>query len=368
MNESAPSAHRGPPDGEEGSPEGPPSGSAPEHPAVRARGPATNPATRMTELDALRGFALCGIIFVNVAPVMRMTGTVDGEVQPVRHMLDLLVQQRFFPLFSLLFGISFALVLRSARDRSRTPEAVLTRRMLFLVALGALHHLLQPGEALLYYGLAGLVLLLPLNRAPLWLDGLLAGGLTIAGVTLAGGGLALVPGMLLAGFVIGRTGLPHRIGQSTTGLATAFCVSLALATGALLWQEQDPLSAGFTRSSAVAGLCLGAVYATGLLLVLRTPTGERISGVLEPLGRMALTNYVCATLMFVPAGHLIGLWQSDHWGELLGLCAGILTVQAIASHLWLKKFRYGPFEWVWRLVTWWQPVPIRKETPSARFA
>lgn len=321
----------------------------------------------MTELDALRGFALCGIIFVNVPPVMRMTGITDGAVQPVKHTLDLLVQQRFFPLFSLLFGISFALVLRSAQDRNRPPGAVLARRLLFLVALGALHHLLQPGEALLYYGLGGLVLLLPLNRAPLWLNGLLAGGLTAAGVAVASGGLALVPGMLLAGFVIGRTGLLHRVEQSSTGLATAFCVSLVLATSGLIWQEQEPLSAGFTRSSAIAGLCLAAVYATGLLLVLRTSTGKRISSALEPLGRMALTNYVGATLMFVPTGHLIGLWQSNHWGGLLALCVGILAVQAIASNLWLKKFRYGPFEWVWRWVTWWQPVPLRKETSSARF-
>ncbi|WP_033376177.1 DUF418 domain-containing protein [Actinopolyspora halophila] len=322
----------------------------------------------MTELDALRGFALCGIIFVNVPSLMRMTRTVDGAVQPVRHVLDLLVQQRFFPLFSLLFGISFALMLRSARDRNRSPEAVLVRRLLFLVVLGTLHHLLQPGEALLYYGLGGIVLLLPLNRAPLWLNGLLAGGLTVAGVTVASGGLALVPGMLLAGFVIGRSGLLHRIGQNTTELTTTFCVSLVLATSALLWQEQNPLSAGFTRSSAIAGLCLAAVYVTGLLLVLRTPTGKRISDVLEPLGRMALTNYVGATLIFVPTGLLIGLWQSNHWGAMLGLCAGILTVQAIASNLWLKKFRYGPFEWVWRSVTWWQPVSIRKEVSSARFA
>lgn len=368
MNESAPIAYRGPSGGTEDSPEETPSSSTSEHPAARADGATTNLTTRMTELDALRGFALCGIIFVNVPSIMRMTRTVDGAVQPVRHMLDLLVQQRFFPLFSLLFGISFALMVRSARNRNRTPEAVLARRLLFLVALGALHHLLQPGEALLYYGLGGLVLLLPLNRAPLWLNGLLAGGLTVAGLTVTSGGLALVPGILLAGFVIGRTGLLHRIGQNTTGVATACCVSLVLATSALLWQEQNPLSAGFTRSSAIAGLCLAAVYVTGLLLVLRTPTGKRISGVLEPLGRMALTNYVGATLIFVPTGHLIGLWQSNHWGAMLGLCAGILTVQAIASNLWLTKFRYGPFEWLWRWVTWWQPVPIRKETSAARFA
>ncbi|SDQ09123.1 MULTISPECIES: DUF418 domain-containing protein [Actinopolyspora] len=322
----------------------------------------------MTELDALRGFALCGIIFVNVPGVMHMTGTVDGAVQPVRHVLDLLVQQRFFPLFSLLFGISFALMLRSARDGHSRSEAVLARRLLFLVALGALHHLLQPGEALLYYGIGGLVFLLPLTRAPLWLNGLLAGGLTVAGVTLTSGGIALVPGLLLAGFVIGRTGLLHRTRQSTTGLATAFCVSLLLATSGLLWQEQEPLSAGFTRSSAIAGLCLAAVYSTGLLLVLRTPTGRWLSDVLEPLGRTALTNYVGATLIFVPTGHLTGLWQSSHWGGLLGLCAGILAVQAIASNLWLKKFRYGPLEWVWRWVTWWHPVPLRKDTSSARFA
>lgn len=38
---------------------------------------------------------------------------------------------------------------------------------------------------------------------------------------------------------------------------------------------------------------------------------------------------------------------------------GILVVQSLASRLWLSGFRYGPLEWIWRVVTWWRPIRLR---------
>ncbi|PRW65113.1 DUF418 domain-containing protein [Actinopolyspora mortivallis] len=319
---------------------------------------------RLRWLDALRGFALCGILLVNVPQVLSMRGITDGEKHVVRHVLDMFVQQRFFPLFSLLFGVSFALVLHRAQDSTPHPRWVLARRSLVLAGLGALHQLLHPGEALLFYGVGGLLILLPLSWTPLWLHALLAGGLTVTGLTAASGGLALVPGALGLGFLLGRSGVVYRLGRAVNGTRTAFVVSLVLSTSALLWQEQDPLSAGFNHSSAVAGVCLALTYATGLLLVLRTRAGRRLSPVLETLGRMALTNYVSATLLFVPLGHLLGLWDSSSWLPMLALCAAILTAQWAFGRIWLARFRYGPLEWGWRCLTWWRVVELRR-TPAA---
>lgn len=39
--------------------------------------------------------------------------------------------------------------------------------------------------------------------------------------------------------------------------------------------------------------------------------------------------------------------------------AGLLAAQAVLSPLWLRRFRYGPVEWLWRCVTWWRWMPIR---------
>lgn len=69
----------------------------------------------------------------------------------------------------------------------------LIRRMLVLVVLGALHHLLQPGEVLLWYGLVGLVVLLPFS----YLNGrtnLLVDTVRLAAAVSTGLGILMIPG------------------------------------------------------------------------------------------------------------------------------------------------------------------------------
>ena len=68
-------------------------------------------------------------------------------------------------IFSLLFGIGFAIFLEWASARSDRPRVLLVRRFAFVALLGGLHHLLQPGEVLLPYAICGLVFLLPFSYA-----------------------------------------------------------------------------------------------------------------------------------------------------------------------------------------------------------
>jgi uncharacterized membrane protein YeiB len=112
---------------------------------------------------------------------------------------------------------------------------------------------------------------------------------------------------------------------------------------------------------------------TGFLLLLRTPARRPLTAVFAPMGRTALTNYVLATVLIL-AGDAI--W---HFGDrtdyrrvvVVGLTVG--AVQAVLSPLWMAHFQYGPLEWVWRCLTRWQPVPLRRvpdsgggETPDSR--
>lgn len=327
---------------------------------VDVGGAAAAPGRRISELDALRGLALCGIIFVNIPPVLHMHGVVDGRVLPVRHVFDLFVQERFFPVFATLFGVGFGIFLRRAAGRTARPRVPLLLRFAALGVFGLLHHALQPGEALLPYAIGGLVVLLPFSWFRWWVNLPAGAVLVVLSVTVTSGGLSSVPGLLLLGFGLAQAGVPEALHRSTGKIAAVFTGSAVLSAGALVWQEQDPLAVGFTSSSAVAGLCLATAYATGLLLVLKTPAGPAVSGALEPFGRMALTNYVTATLLFIPLGHLLGLYESTAWGAEIGLCAAILAVQIAWSRLWLGSFRYGPLEWVWRCVTWRQIVPMRR--------
>lgn len=82
-----------------------------------------------------------------------------------------------------------------------------------------------------------------------------------------------------------------------------------------------------------------------------------ISALLAPMGRLALTNYLSATALFVTVGEAIDLTGSADFGRIALLGTGILLVQAIWSPLWLSRFHYGPMEWLWRCITWWEFVP-----------
>lgn len=331
---------------------------------------------RIGQLDALRGFALGGILLVNIQQMMRMTDIVDMQKLPAAHFLDLTAHQRFFPLFSLLFGVGFGIFLQraqskaqpktqSAQPKTQRPRLLLLRRLVALGVLGAAHEFLQPGEALLPYAVVGIVFLLPLSWAPRWVN--LAVGLSLVAVPVAltGGGVQLVPGLLVTGFALVQFGLPYALDRIGRQLLIVFALAVAGSVAALLWQEQDPLGAGFDTPSGVAGLMMAVAYATGLLLMLRTRVGRWFAPTLEALGRMALSNYITATLLVLSFGPLLGMHMSSTaWPALFGFAAAILVVQALWSRWWLARFRYGPLEWAWRCVTWWSLVDLRRPAPA----
>lgn len=311
---------------------------------------------RVEALDALRGFALCGIVFVNIPQTMSMTTNLSAVPEGLR----LFVFGKFYPIFYLLFGLGFGLFLRSAARRTASPRVPVVRRLLALAVFGALHHLLQPGEVLLPFAVTGLVVLLPLSYASARVNLVAGAVLTVGGVLIGVGGFGVLPGLFVLGFALAQGGFAETLEHRTRGLAVGAvaCTALAAAAYGLAVAGLGELVDrwfGLLFSMAVAG-----AYAATFLVLLRTPAGPVLSGVLAPLGRLALTNYLTATLLFVPLGSVLGLRGSSDWTTAALLGAGILAVQSVWSPLWLRRFDYGPLEWVWRTITYWRPIPIRR--------
>lgn len=103
-------------------------------------------------------------------------------------------------------------------------------------------------------------------------------------------------------------------------------------------------------------------YMTGLcLLMLRCPHLLLFRLLAKP-GRVALTNYISQSIAGIilyygigfGMGLDMGLWQV----ELTAI--GIFVAQIICSHVWMKWFKYGPLEWVWRMLTYGRWLDIRK--------
>lgn len=323
-------------------------------PVQHARHAPVAPKQRIAALDALRGFALCGIIFINIPQTMEMFAFAGQLPTPLR----LFFYGRFYPIFYLLFGVGFGIFLRSAMRRSERPRLLLIRRFVALALLGGVLHLLQPGEVLLPFAVTGLLVLLPLSYLPgraLFVAGVL---LTVAGVLAGVGGLGLLPGLFAMGFALAELRVPERLEESRgrlIGLGIAAAATALLAYGLIMLGPPDIAQ---IRLGMILSLSTAACYTAGFLLLLRTRIGAALSRVLAPMGRMALTNYFSAALLFVPIGTAIGLRGSSSWdlAVLLGVC--ILVFQAVVSILWLRMFGYGPLEWAWRCVTYWQWLPI----------
>ncbi|GAA4934761.1 putative membrane protein YeiB [Actinomycetospora succinea] len=322
----------------------------------------STPGRRIAELDVLRGFALCGILVVNI--LQQLVG------RPFPPAIDLLFVERFLSLFALLFGVGFGLFLDRAATRTARPRVVLARRLGVLLLIGIAHQFLQPGEALVPYALVGLVLLLPMSilapRACLVVALVL---LLVAPQVQQSYGLTVA--LLALGFALARLGLPSALGRhpgrTAVVLAVAGTLDLAWAlavTAGWTPPQVNVLGGGLGGAQSLlpplAALTTAVAYAAALLLLLRTPVGAVIGRVIAPMGRMALTNYLTATVLFVTLGPALGIDSLDDGAAIAGLTVGILVVQAVWSSWWLRRFRYGPVEWLWRCLTWWQRAPIMK--------
>ena len=81
---------------------------------------------------------------------------------------------------------------------------------------------------------------------------------------------------------------------------------------------------------------------------------------LAAVGRMAFTNYILQSLIgiFLFYGFGFGLFGTMDKTEQLWVVGAIWLFQLIASPIWLKYFRFGPLEWVWRSLTYWQCQPM----------
>jgi uncharacterized protein len=130
---------------------------------------------RVAALDAVRGFAILGILLVNIelfrgpqillsfAGAEGLTGA-DAAVSTV---ISIFAESKFITTLAFLFGLGFALQGMRAEERGRSPGRLLARRLAVLALFGVLHAVfVWSGDILLTYALIGLLFLLFYRRRP----------------------------------------------------------------------------------------------------------------------------------------------------------------------------------------------------------
>ena len=126
------------------------------------------PTERMLILDAIRGFALFGILMMNIEyfqrPIQALMLGFNSEQSGLDYAVAWLsftfVQGKFYTLFSLLFGLGFIVFIDRARQKGVAAHALFRRRLWVLLAIGVVHLLfIWSGDILHFYALVGLLLL-----------------------------------------------------------------------------------------------------------------------------------------------------------------------------------------------------------------
>ncbi len=145
------------------------------------------------------------------------------------------------------------------------------------------------------------------------------------------------------------------------GLAIGLPVAALSATGAALLPTLSALMCVWVNGT-VAGPLLAMAYGSGIALLWQRPGWQRLLRPLAAMGRTALTNYllqsVIATLLFY--GYGLGLARRVSPSLAIVIVVAILAGQLLVSGRWLRRYRFGPAEWLWRTLTYGARQPLRR--------
>ncbi|GAB3965338.1 DUF418 domain-containing protein [Plantactinospora veratri] len=375
---------------------------------------ATASRTRIPDLDALRAFALLGILVVNITFVatgysMNVTDPAyDSWLDDAVRWLNLsFFGMKFYLLFSFMFGYSFVLQTQAAARAGAEFRPRMVRRLLGLLALGAVNMVfLISGDILTVYALLGAVLLamrgvrdrtalivaaalygyllLGIGSSILFLDmssyfdhasqvaaaqesaANLAGGFGsvvhehIAILPLYGLSQLTVQGpttlaMFLLGMVAARrrvlVGLTGREAWLRTVQLVGFPVGIAGGVAyASLGGNGNTLG---VLVSAMTAPPLAAAYAATLIRVVHSERGRWLGTTLAPAGRMALSNYLGQSVvtLLIFTGVGFGLVGQVSPLEMMLFAVAIFAGQVMVSRWWLERHGHGPAEWLLRWFT-----------------
>ncbi|WP_367392751.1 DUF418 domain-containing protein [Lewinella sp. LCG006] len=182
-------------------------------------------------------------------------------------------------------------------------------------------------------------------------------------------------GYFLVGLWLGRIGLFQDAGSKlkTVKRAMLWCLGLFVVAAALtgLTFSQAPQPIDFNHILHVVGvnffdwtnIALTGIILGGFILLYHKDWWLPKLAFFAPYGRMALTNYVFQSII---GTFLFFGWGLGWIGELRYLYLGLIAIILIAlqvhfSKYWLRHYKYGPLEWLWRSATYWKWQPFRKE-------
>ncbi len=331
---------------------------------------------------------------------------------------------KFFPIFSFLFGIGVALQIRSLKSKRIPSSAFLIRRFTALLVFGMCHILfIWSGDILHLYALFGFLLIFMYRMPPvviflsaivlvffpffddlyeyiihyfdvnpsgnmnqmtrdhihtLKVNGSYASGIQLRldeyGYMLPFVVSIMIPfalAMTLLGLYAVKSGIIDRIQAFAKKIIVPFLISFVLIiTYRFLFQYWilEAFDIGFGSILSfflwtlyfVSEVMISFLYLLLIVFALQTKVGFKLLSPLQYVGRMAFTNYILQSVIGYLIMRTFGYFESF---DLLGcvlIVIAVYSVQIPLSWYWLKYFKFGPLEWLWRCISYWKVLPIRK--------
>ncbi|MCA9839652.1 MAG: DUF418 domain-containing protein [Trueperaceae bacterium] len=370
----------------------------------------SKPNNRIGLIDSLRGFALLGVLIANTLAFAHkeklLPNLADLSSSPdLRSFVYFFVEGSFYPLFTFLFGYGLAMQLAKAEDLP-----YLRLRLTILFVFGLLHGIfLFSGDILHAYALLGLAslpfyrhlinskhkvrffsILLILSVLIFWGVFELEANLDASSFELTDYGntsywsitqqrfsdflAALItlpifsPQLLFflgLGMVFQSRNVLEEASHHRRFWQTLFliCTLFSLTLLGVFYLNPELLTRSLAQSIELTlfSPALGFAYFSGMVLLY--PYLNHLLKPLAAVGKLSLSNYLTQSLVMTTLFNGYGLGWFDRFslGSSLSIALILFILQIILSNLWLRYFRYGPVEWLWRSLSYKQRLSLRRQ-------
>jgi uncharacterized protein len=367
--------------------------------------------SRIEVVDALRGFALLGVLLANVpfSNDPSMASVFDGTLG---FLSDLLISKKFITIFSILFGFGFYIQMSRAETSGVNFKSYFLKRMALLFLIGTIHcFVLWNGDIIMSYAFGGVFLLLIRNwsiKKTIILAVIF--NVVLTGIVFIGNsalewqvydydyGLALVHpttdsyleylrvntimapwvnffkdmpitliytfGNMLIGVILGKLDffrLPVRLKKITNGMillgfTVGFIASyfFHLVTVGELELDIPLLWVPFVLAAGMIIQALG--YIALFVSLYQKGFFKKMLQGFKYVGKTALSNYISQSVfylfVFFHCTNGLELFGKVSISETYVIALVFFIIQSVLSHLWLKRHDQGPIEYLWKKMSY----------------
>lgn len=339
--------------------------------------------------------------------------------------LKFLFGGKAYAIFALLFGFSFYIQIKKLKEKGKFAEVHFMWRLLILLYIGFFHSLLYRGDILQIYATLGFLLVLfnrfptkallvatalLLMQIPIVIQtiqsfvipdyeyvktfgsglGKLAketyaygsfseliefnlwdGRATNLAWTYYNGRYLQLLALFIIGLILGRVSFFENYRQYKKQLKVLLGVSIvgviALSFVDIKLQEMDLTKAQSKLCGIIVksynDIMMTFAYISAILLMSENRIIKNALTALSNVGKMSLSNYLVQAVVGVTFFYGFGLGMYNYLGATISLMYGVLffALQLFVSKWWLTRFNYGPVEWLWRSLTFFNfKIPMKK--------